>query len=605
MIADIIPDKKLPRGLSRLSYAVPKKIEAKIKVGQLVKIPLRQSVVIGVVAALSPSPGFSRFPLKTLIGLVNEKPIFTQTQIQLFSALASYYAVSSSLFVHYSLPKILKKEWSSLLEQSNARSAAKPSSICYFWWSNQKNQLKYYKKLISPYVDQKQILIIVPKIQDIFTLASRLNLNNDQYLAVHSALPRARYLHLWQSALGGQPKIFIGTRSACFLPYTNLKLILVDNEPSPDHKQHDMTPRYEVKKVCTELSQLTQASLVFASSAPSLEYYHELNPRQPKFSFQLDLVDLNYELENKNYTFLSDPLSASIKKTLAQKKQIFLFLNKKGYARINRCVDCGYTFTCPDCSFPLIKEKDNRLICYFCRHTEDFPPFCPRCGGPAFQSLGLGTEKIAARLRQNFPSTSVAVLDSSTPAQNASAEILVGTEFAFDKINWSNIGLAALINTDELWHHAEFRANENAYQLIISLLTSVSKNAKLIIQTFSPSAPLIQALVKNNPRLFYQTELHFREKFLYPPFAHLVKLSIQNPNDLKALSLAQKLRQKLSATDHSLNPSDPFPITRRKNRGQFKYNLILKIKKHKHLPAIIKSLPSDVLIDINPQTLLD
>ncbi len=605
MIADIIPNKKLPRSLSVLSYLVPKNLEAKIKVGQLATIPLRQDLVTGLVVALHANQATRHYPLKYLSSLVNEKIIFTPDQIALFILLADYYAASASLFVHHNLPKMLASDWAHLPMPAKSDSPS-PSLAKYFWWLSYPLKYQHYQKLISSASSTGQVLIIVPKISDLETMAAGLALGPNDYLAIHGQLSRAEYFNCWQAAIAGQPKIFIGTRSACFFPYTKLKLIIIDDEHSSDHKQADLTPRYEVKKVCQELSQLTGATLIFSSPSPSLSSFQQFTPRVPKSHWSVSLINLNYELESKNYTFISDPLSAALKKTLAKHQKIFLLVNKKGSASTNRCSDCGYTLVCPDCSLPLIKETDTRLACYYCHHHEDFPPFCPQCGGPSFQALGLGTEKIASYLRHSLPQAKISVIDSNakTPPP-ADAEIIVGTEFAIDKINWDQIKLLGLVNADELWHHAEFMSGERAYQNILDLLTRAPKNAKIIFQTFSPDSPIIQAIIQNNPSLFYQSESAFRKKFHYPPFASLIKISALNPQESLAEKSAQKLYQKISTTDPTLEISEPFPITRKKIRGQYKYNLILKLPEQSALPAFIKQLPSDFLMDINPQTLLD
>lgn len=606
MIADIIPTKKLPRSLSALSYLVPENLSGQIKVGQLVTIPLRGSFTTGVVANLHSKRPPRHFTLKYLTSLASDKIVFTNQQIQLFSLLSKYYLSSASLFVHYSLPKILPSEWPLLPDQlASRRVSFRPRPPHYFWWATETDKYHHYQKLLLA-SGPGQVLIVVPKITDISALAAKLDLSSQKYLPVHSDLPRAAYFHAWLSALNNQKQIFIGTRSACFLPFSHLRLVIVDNEHSPDHKQYDLTPRYEVSQVCENNCRLHRAELIFSSPTPSLAGYYRFHPKSPKTNRHIELADLRYELENKNYTFLSDLLTNSIAKVLSDQKNVFLFLNKKGAARSNRCADCGHTFLCPTCSLPLVKQSDNRLACYYCQHFEDLPPFCPVCGGPNFQSLGLGTQKIATYLRRLYPSHSIAVLDSSTSNQNISeSQIVVGTEFALDKIDWPKFGLVSLVNADELWYHSEFLSNERAYQTIISLLTRAPKNAKLIIQTFSPESALIRSLITNNPREFYQSELLFREKFRYPPFVSLVKISIQNHHSNTCQSQAKKLYQKLVSLHLPAELSEPFPIARQKIRGRFKYNLILKTKDLPSTLSALENLPSDILIDVNPQTLLD
>ncbi|HRY63102.1 MAG TPA: primosomal protein N' [Patescibacteria group bacterium] len=608
MLADIIPTKKLPRSLSTLTYLVPKEIEAKIKVGQLVSAPLRRSFASGLVASLSHQKYPGRFPLKYLRALISEKIIFTPEQVSLFLALSKYYAASAALFVHFSLPKIIKKEWDKLPAQPSSVSRGQ-NRTQYFWWGTLSEKNKNYRQLIKKNLIHGQILIIVPRISDLQKIIAGLNLDPSDYTLIGSHLSRAAYFDCWQSAMNGNKKIFIGTRSACFFPFTNLRLIIVDNEHSPDHKQYDMTPRYEVRKVCQELARLFRATLIFSSPSPSISCYHEFAPPPPRLARTIETTNLTDELTNKNYTFLSDPLIAAVKNTLAAGQKIFLFVNKKGESHTNTCSDCGHLFNCPECSLPLIKEKSNELVCYYCHHTEDFPPFCPHCGGPNFKTLGLGTEKITKAIKKIFPDTKVVIIDSNQEIKTEclnQAQIIIGTEFALDKIAWPAVGLLGIVNADQLWQHSEFMSSERAYQMLLALLTHIDKNARIIIQTFSPDSTIIRALKENKPDIFYQSELTFRKNFLYPPFVHLVKISSLDKKESRAKEQAQKLYQKISAVaNEKFSVTEPLPIMRHKIRGQYKFNIILKLKKIEDLQTIIKLIPSENLIDINPHTLLD
>src|SRR3989338_3426743 len=582
MIVNVIPAKKLPRNLSALSYKIPDALEAKIKVGQLAAISLRNSFTSGAISEIKKIKK-TAYPLKYIAGLINEKPIFTQNQLKLFRELAKYYHTSASLFIHFNLPKLIKKDWRKLAPEIALIKSCPKTKPSYYWWRNQNEKNKHYLNLIKK--NKGQLLIVVPRINDISALAKELKLKSSDYTPIHRQLPRPENFKIWLVASRQPTALFIGTRSSLFYPFINLKTIIIDEEHSSDHKQSDMNPRYEVSIVAKKLSQIAQNKIIYSSTSPSLASYYELKLKSPEFKREIITSDLNNELTKKNFSFISERLYAQIKRTLNSNKSIFLFVNKKGEATSTSCQDCGFTFTCPSCTLPLIKTG-SQFVCYYCGRQEDMPPFCPKCSGPNFHSLGLGIQKVEANLKKLFPAANIIRLDKDIkklqttnyklpttnyqlPTTNYQLPtIFLGTEYALDKINWVNIGLLGIINADSLWQHTEFMSAETAYQLLIKLLTLAPKNAKIIIQTFHPDHYLIKSIVKNKPEIFYQSELTFRQKFNYPPLTNLVKLSYLDKSEAKSKKEAEKTYDQIK-NYKKIEANSPLPILRRKIRGQY------------------------------------
>lgn len=611
MIIDIMPTKKLPRSLSLLSYQVPKDLRKKIKVGQLVNIPLRNSITTGLIAKIHKQSKPTRYSLKNIISLVSPKIIFTNNQIKLFLELSNYYHLSASLFVHFNLPKLIKKDWHKLPSQLPLSNSPAPRQVKpnYLWWQTKEERNKFYLQKIKLTKKNKgQTLIVVPRINDIYNLALELNLEKSQFTPIHRQLSRADNFNSYLQAIGQTPTTFIGTRSSLFYPFTCLNTIIIDEENSLDHKQYDMNPRYDVMNVAQVINSVYRTRVIFYSSSPSLNCYHQFKLKSPKPTSKrsITLANLNHELDKKNYSFISDILEKQIKKTLKMKQSIFLFVNKKGESSTTACRDCQFTFTCPSCQLPLIKTKSNQLVCYYCQQTEEMPPFCPKCSGPNFKSTGLGIQKVETTLKKLFPKTHIIRIDKEQKESPVvdSKSIVVGTEFALDKIDWTEIGLIGIANADNLWQHTEFMAAETAYGLLTKLLTLPPKNANIIIQTFRPEHYIIQAVSRNKPKVFYWQELKFRKKFDYPPFTNLIKLSYLNKSEAKAENQAEKLRNKLRNSD-KITVSPAMPISRRKIRTKYKFNIIIKLKDLRDFHSIAKHIPNDWLIDIHPRRLLD
>ncbi len=616
MIADIIPTQKMPRNLSSLTYRVPPDLRKKIKVGQIVKIPLRHKIIEGAVLAIKKKAD-RPYRLKGIKEIVQLAPIFTGQQLSFFDELAKNNFVSTSLLVHFNLPRFIKKEREKLGYQqinSDNKPTAKTKTL-YLWWTNKKERNKYYRQRIKANLTcRKQILIIVPRIKDIYQLADELGLRKSDFTAVHRQLKRAENARLWQQALSGEKLLFIGTRSALFYPYTRLGEIIIDEENSNDHKQYDMNPRYDARTAAQLMQKFYHQRLTYSSYAPSVKLYYKYRPATPetKQKPNIKIINIEHLLASKNYTFISDSLLKELKK-LNGKEKAFIFINHKGEARLTKCADCGYIFKCPHCQLPLIKQ-DNRLVCYYCQHQEDLPPFCPQCQGAHLKSSGLGVQKISRQIKEILPQLKTKTLDKENSGQKTDQDnnwrAIIGTEFVLDKINWKEIKVIGIINADQLWQHAEFMAAERAYQLLTKILTLAPQKAKIIFQTFSPQHKIIQAITQNKPLIFYRAELKIRRDFGYPPYNEIIKISCLNKSKQKAYRQAEKIYQRLrnefkrKVEYEKIFVSAPLPILRQKIRGKYKFNLIVKTQVTDS-KKWLEIIPADCLIDIEPVKLLD
>ncbi len=609
MIAQIIPTKKMPRNLSYLSYHIPPHLQNNLTVGQLVTIPLRNSTSTGVVYHIQKQSLYKN-KLKSILEVVDIKPIFTKKQLQLFSQLASFYFVSPSLFIHSTLPRLTSKDWGPINIVNTKKN--KPGKTQYFWWHTPRTRNDFYlKKINQAKKNKSKILLVVPQIKDIYQLQKSLSLNHNQFKALHGNLKKNDKIKNWLATNQiDNYQLFIGTRSALFYPYNQLSYIIIHNEHIDDHKQYDMNPRYTTYQVALSMSKNYGATPIFNSYAPSISSYHlaQLKPSSDKSHQKIIITNLANEIGKKNFTFISDDLDNSIQELAKRKKtNIFILVNKKGDSSATTCQDCQLIFKCPHCALPLIKTKNSELVCYYCDYSEDVPPFCPKCNGANLKSTGLGIQKIESRLKKFFPKFNIHRIDQSKPQLNINYQkqnIVLGTQFALNKIDWQQFNLISAIHADQLWQHAEFKSSEKAYQLLQHLLTYAKKNAIFVIQTFKPKHPIIKSLQEQRPATFYQNELKFRKDMNYPPFCQLIKISYLHPNYQTAFkTIHHTYKQIIHYSDFQILP--PFNITRKKIRNKFKFNIIIKHNQPQSLKNIIKQIPTNHLIDIDPIRLLD
>jgi primosomal protein N' (replication factor Y) len=622
MYCEVILSQRFPKHLGIFDYHIPDALAPQIKLGQLLTIPFRKSEYEGVVIALKKTTDFAA-RIKDITKINQPEPILTPEQIKLAQWMSDYYFVSLGTIVKMMLPPIPKtkraqKEFKpikpahlppmpSAITDLITQCAKNTNTTSLFWPSSQEQHTQFMSGLLKKI--KGQILIIAPEFTDITQFLSLLPTAKQKETAIiHSQLNKTQFFSAWQRIISGQATIIIGTKLALFAPLIKPAMIIIDQEENQGHKQSDQNPRFDGRAVARQLARLHGCRLLFSSHAPSVDIFgdktvHLLRPDTTQK--QYTSIDMRNERKGGNYTQLADVLQTKITETLAEKKKIFLFINKRGSASSVVCKDCGLVMTCRQCQLPLIfHSSTNALYCHRCNTKYEVPPFCPKCSNVDFKYIGAGTQVVEQQAKKLWPQAKISRLDTDTKHDKpgADAGIIIGTEYAVNRIDWSSFGLIGIITADTLLYLPDFRSSERTWQLLNKL--SFHTTAPVIVQTYNPEHIVLTSLANNQPDKFYSQEILQRKEIGYPPFTSLVKLIYQHRDKKICLANTQKMLAYLKTSPLKpllLTPMTPLASSR------WRMYIIIKFQSPSQdamLRKIFSSVPEGWIIDRDPVNLL-
>lgn len=476
-----------------------------------------------------------------------------------------------------------------------------------------------YAQLIEEVLLQgKQVLYMLPEIALTTQLISRLQKYFGERISVyHSKYTVNERVEVWKAVLEEKPKaqIVVGARSSLFLPFTNLGLIVVDEEQEASFKQYNPAPRYHARDSAIVLGALHEAKILLGSATPSLETYNnakigkyglvELNRRYGNVLMpDIELVDLKEKTRKKQMNgHFSDRLLEEIREVLANEEQVILFQNRRGFSPIVECTTCGVSPQCPNCDVSLtFHQKKNQLRCHYCGYHMAMMRQCIACGSSTLDTKGFGTEQIEAELKNLFPDKRIARMDQDSTRgkhayakliealENQEIDILVGTQMLAKGLDFRNIGLVGVMNADNLLYFPDFRAHERSYQLLQQVAGRTgrtSKRGKVLIQTYNPYHQILKQVSINDYKGMAKEQLEERYQYKYPPFFRIIKIELKDRNLIKVEKAASWLGAALinKFAENILGPEQP-PIGRIRN--MFIYNLMVKIPKDQSLEVTKK-----------------
>lgn len=471
-----------------------------------------------------------------------------------------------------------------------------------------------YTEIIQEVIrDGGQVLYLVPEIGMSVQLLSRLKAIFGSKITVsHSRLNENERVDVWNQVLKGIP-VVAGVRSGIFLPFQNLKLIIVDEEHDSSYKQQDPNPRYHARDMAIVLGKEQNAKVLLGSATPSIESYYqsetgkygrvELEERYQGLELpRVTLIDRRKD-KSAEGSMYSHSLIEEIKKTIAHKKQVIIFKNRRGYAPVLKCGVCEWVAECNQCDVALTYHKvRNVLVCHLCGTTRPVVNLCPACGSPRLILEGHGTEKIEDELSVIFPDARIKRMDlDTTRAKNnmenliydfekGNIDILVGTQMVTKGLDFDHVGLVGVIYADQALHYPDFRAAERTYQTLVQVSGRAGRKfeqGNVMIQTYQPGHPVFTDVIRGDYKTFYQREIKERELFRYPPFVRQIALTIRHKNADMSREAAQILVIELRSLygDRILGPSVP-SIARVRNH--YIHMIYIKIERDGKIISAIK-----------------
>lgn len=477
-----------------------------------------------------------------------------------------------------------------------------------------------YKILTEKFLSQgQQVLILLPEIFLTPQIVERFSRRFPDQVAVwHSDLTARQKTTAWFDLMAQKKNILIGTRSALFCPLPRLSLIVVDEEHSPSFKQETRF-QYHARDSALMLAHFFNIPILLGSATPSLDSWfqaqkgvyqvHQLKKRAFKQSLpEVGIVDLRTALRKDKIFWLSEALYLKIKETLDKKKQVALFLNRRGQAGALICSHCGYVKYCKNCDIALSLHGSDYLLCHYCDFMEKKPTSCSECGKAQWVAKGVGTERVEQVIKSLFPKARVFRADrDATPShsemsafvqavEKGEADILIGTQMLAKGLDFPSIHLVGLLMADMGFHFPDFRASEHAFQTLLQMAGRAGRNhqGEVILQTFNPDHLSVSAVKDHNYRAFSEEEMKNRRKLFYPPFSRLCLFQVDSLKEKEgrkfAFELARTARKKAPQDIKILGPS-PAPLF--KIQKYYRYQILVKAPSHGVLQQFLDDFPVD------------
>ena len=509
------------------------------------------------------------------------------------------------------------------------KAAFEEKTVCLLHGVTSSGKTEIYLKLIEEVLNEgKQALYLLPEIALTTQLINRLQAYfGDKVLVFHSKYSMNERVEVYQNVLkaGEGPKVVIGARSAIFLPFQQLGLIIIDEEHEASFKQYDPAPRYHARDAAVVLANLFKAKTLMGSATPSLESYY--NAVHDKYGFaelsrrfgnvmmpEIEIVDIKEKHRKKRMTgHFSDRLLKEIEESLSEGEQVILFQNRRGFSPILECNTCGHSPQCPNCDVSLTYHShSNQLRCHYCGYHIAMQKRCMACHSDDISTKGFGTEQIETELKALYPDHKIGRMDQDTTRgkhgyekiitafEDLEIDILVGTQMLTKGLDFRNVNLVGVMNADNLLNFPDFRAHERSFQLMLQVAGRAGrtkKRGRVLIQSYNPHHQIIQQVSTNDYAGMYKEQLQERYNYKYPPYFRLVRLSLKSRDFSKTNEAADWIAKAMQNVfkQNVLGPEFP-PVARIRN--EYYKNIMLKIPQNQSLGKT-KAVLHKILISFN------
>lgn len=609
---DIYTSKEALSNLVNTLDKKPKQQEVVMR--YLQEVPVIQSPrsnILGIEKTFFIASELSASSLQTLI----KNEVFEEFE-EIVSRL-SYRADEKKQQVELSADQEVAKE--SILQQFDT----KDSVLLHGITGSGKTEI--YIDLIKRSIENgSQALLLLPEIALTTQIVNRLEeYFGDRMGVYHSRFSDNERVEVWKGLQEGRYDFIVGVRSAVFLPFTHLGLLIIDEEHEASYKQQDPAPRYNGRDAALMLARIHNAKTLLGSATPSIESrdaalknrwgYVALMKRYGDVALpEIAFVDMRKERKNKTLQQgFSLTLLNGIKETIANKKQVIIFQNRRGYAPMLECEDCGNIHMCNSCSVSLTYHQfSHELRCHYCGFTRKVPQKCDSCSSHRLKTVGSGTERIEDELQLLLPDARIRRMDlDTTRKKNSFAElitafsqheidILIGTQMVTKGLDFANVELVGVYDADRMLYFPDFRAIERTFQMIVQVSGRAGRKSgkgKVIIQTSQPEHPIFAFIEKNDYDNFFTREVYEREMFLYPPFNRLIHISVLHLDKKEAMMCAQALSVKLKESIGSKRVLGPQAPSIDRLRNYYHFELFIKLEKDiKGLQSIKNKIASIV-----------
>ncbi len=500
-----------------------------------------------------------------------------------------------------------------------------------------------YFRAIKKVLDTgKNVLFLAPEI----ALASQLTLrlirrfNPDEIAIWHSSISEGEKFDVWNKLRDNKIRIIIGARSAVFAPLKDIGLVIIDEEHENTYKQTSPAPRYDARLVAGKICQIYSASLIKGSATPDVSSYYKAKATKNLINLKnrfnnvnlahVTVVDMREEFYRESRTIFSNTLLNAVYKTLENKKQAILLMNRRGFFTSVQCKTCGELVKCPNCDIPMIYHAPDKTVkCHWCNTSMPAPELCPSCKSPEIKMGGMGTQRIETIAQKLFPKARIERIDSDVLSsktkyidildrfQNGEIDILIGTQMIAKGLDNKNVTLVGVIDADISFALPDFRSGERGFQLLMQVAGRAGRgehDGQVIFQTYNPDLYAIKNAKSQNYIDFYNNEIHRREMFDYPPFCQIIKVVISSTDETRAALCANEIAERLKAQIDKLNLTEYIEVNgsmkciMAKINTEYRYQIIIKNKMYKKgqylVSTFIKntSAADDIkmIIDIDP-----
>ena len=643
----LLADSKYRSG-SPLTYSS----EQPLPVMSVVTVPLRAQMATGFVVGEVGKPGFAVKPVKSLL---SNKPLPYHC-LDLARWMATYYASSLGETLRQFAPSkpairqiksesdhklsetgVVQLELQSPLTAEQTRALkeirANPSTTVLLHGETGSGKTRVYLELAREALAVgKSVIILTPEISLTSQLATAAKAYlNQEPLVLHSQLSAAKRKQIWLKILeSDKPQVIVGPRSALFTPLAGIGLIAVDEAHEPAYKQ-EQSPKYSALRVASQLGALTDAKVVYGSATPLVADYYLAQDKKAVVRMtkqalgglasdvKTQIIDLKDRKNFGSSYVLSKQLIDDINSTLSAKKQVMIYLNRRGSARVILCTVCGWQFLCPNCDVSLVYHADQHLArCHICGYAHTPPVACLKCNNPDIIYKTIGTKALADQVEKLFPDRVVKRFDSDNTADeqlnevyddllSGKVDILVGTQLLAKGLDLPRLGLVGIVSAESSLTLPDYTAEERTFQLLYQVIGRVGRGhakGEVVVQTYEPDSMVIQTAVKRDYAKFYEHSLTERQTFRFPPFSYLMKLVCRRATIAGAQTASQRLRDQLSAAGLPVEVIGPTPAFYARRGKYFYYQLVVKSKDRDLLLQLAKTVPPDWQIDLDPADLL-